>query len=371
MAESSSHFARRVLSGQQRGIRAALLRAALRAVEPIYAAIIRGRNALYDRGLLPTQHIPVPVISVGNITVGGTGKTPVVRWLAQRMRHAGLRPAILLRGYRRDRANLSDEAEMLHATLNDGQSPPVVVHAEPDRVAGATCVLRQHAETNLIILDDGFQHRRIARDFDLVLIDATNPFGYDHVLPRGLLREPLAGLRRAGAFILTHADQLTDDRRNQLELLLRSYNAAAPTYRTRHELPGLRSAQRAMTLEPDIDLAELSRLRFYAAAGIAQPANLDRQLAQLGKGYCGGHWFDDHHHYCAADLDQIRRLAKKAGADVIVVTEKDWAKMHRMDGAMDQALPIWRLEMRIAFDANGEAGLLELIRTRIERHEPT
>src|SRR4051812_23350103 len=194
-------FYRRVMNGTERGVAAMSLRALTSAIEPIYRGVVNARNARFDRGR-SVQRVDRPVISVGNITTGGTGKTPVVRWLADALRARGIQPAILMRGYKSAPGQTSDEQELLRSQL-----PSVVVHANPDRVAGAQEVLRDHPDVQAFILDDGFQHRRLHRDFDLVLIDATNPFGYDRLLPRGLLREPLAGLARAHAILITRADQ--------------------------------------------------------------------------------------------------------------------------------------------------------------------
>src|SRR4051794_35567561 len=199
---------RRVISGQQTGVGAALLRGVTRVLEPIYAAVVASRNRGYSAGIIASNRARRPVVSVGNITTGGTGKTPVVRWLADRLRERGMRPAVLLRGYKARPGERGDEQRLLDELLNPpGTASPVIVHANPDRLQGAKAVLRDHPDVDVFILDDGFQHRRLQRDFDLVLIDATTPFGYEHVLPRGLLREPLSGLSRASAFLLTRVDQ--------------------------------------------------------------------------------------------------------------------------------------------------------------------
>src|SRR4051812_22379030 len=184
------------MSGEARGVGAALLRAGLSVISPVYATVMRGRNAKFDLGLGVTR-LPRPVISVGNITAGGTGKTPVVRWLCERLRDTGERPAVLMRGYKAAAGERGDEAAMLEGMLNRSGVQNVVVHAQADRVAGGLGVLRDHPDVSVFVLDDGFQHRRLARDFDLVLVDACEPLGYGRVFPRGLLREPACGLGRA------------------------------------------------------------------------------------------------------------------------------------------------------------------------------
>jgi len=357
----------RVLSGREKGIGPATLRGILAGVEPFYAWVVSSRNVLYDRGILGSRRLGVPVVSVGNITAGGTGKTPVVRWLAGRLRGGGMHPGVLLRGYQRDVLEVSDEQAMLEGFLGAGPGGAIVVHAQADRVAGGRGVLGEHPEVDVFVLDDGFQHRRLHRDFDLVLIDAVHPFGYGHVHPRGLLREPLRGLRRADAFILTRSDQVSGAARQETESVLRRHNPSAPIYRARHVQTGLRSAAAASSDEPDIALERLAGTRFFAVAGIAAPRSLDRQLAAFGSAYRGHHWLDDHHAYQEDDVQEMRRQAREAQAEVIVVTEKDWAKLKRLPSAMDDSMPIWRIDVEVAFEGDGERGLLELIQARIDK----
>ncbi len=185
-----------LISGSRPGVAARVLRAALRVLEFPYQWAVRLRNWRYDHRPMAVHRVAVPVISVGNITAGGTGKTPMVAWLAQWAQQHNLSVALLSRGYRTPPDGHSeslgnDEARELAQRL------PEVPHIQnPDRVAGAQLAIDRH-HCQLIVLDDGFQHRRLGRDLDIVLIDALRPFGYEHLLPRGLLREPLSGLARA------------------------------------------------------------------------------------------------------------------------------------------------------------------------------
>jgi tetraacyldisaccharide 4'-kinase len=355
-----------LLGGQRRGPGAAALRSALRCAEPLYAGAMRLRNWLYDSQIFAAHRAAVPVVSVGNITAGGTGKTPLVCWLAARLRRDGLVPAVLLRGYKSG-GGFSDEEDLLRETL--AGPPAVVVHAGGDRVAGAAAVLREHPDVDIFILDDGFQHRRLVRDFDLVLIDATNPFGYGHVHPRGLLREPLAGLKRADAFVLTRYDLIPDAQRLALEETLKAMNHLAPVYRCRHVLSGLRSPGSSAAAPPELPFDALRARPFFAFAGIANPAALHRQLQSLGDAYRGHYWFDDHHHYTDADVQRMQAAAGQAGAQVLVVTEKDWRKLRRLERAAE--LPILRLALDVQFAAPGEDGLVELIHARLEASAPS
>ena len=171
---------RDILSGRQTGPVAALLRATLSAASVPYAAAMRVRRDAYRRGVLASHAAGVPVICVGNVTTGGTGKTPMVAWVVRRLLENGFAPAILTRGYKSS-AGQSDEAELLRRSLP--ASVPIVVNG--NRLAGAQAARQQGA--NVLVMDDGFQHHRLRRDLDIVLIDATNPFGFGRCLPRGLL----------------------------------------------------------------------------------------------------------------------------------------------------------------------------------------
>jgi len=358
----SAQFAHELLGGRRRSPGTRLLRCVLACAEPPYAAAMAARNLLYDCGVIREIRVDVPVISVGNITTGGTGKTPFVRWLILRLCNLGFRPAVLLRGYGRSAGGISDEQAMLRDVL--GKDVPV--HAEADRVAGARAILRQHPQLNLLVLDDGFQHRRIARDFDLVLVDACNPFGFDHVLPRGLLREPLGGLRRASAFLITRSDQVDEKRRLQIEATLRGHNHVAPIYTACHVHLGLRSAGSTLRAAPEMALDLLKSTPYLVVSGIAQPEALERQLRRPGDGYRGHCRFPDHHDYTADDLLKVRQSARAAGANAILVTEKDWVKLRTIPAAFDDDPPIWRIDMEIAIPPSAEKGLLDLIQARIE-----
>ena len=174
-----------------------LARCLLSAVEVPYTWAVRWRNYGYDHGQSPSQRVSVPVISVGNLSMGGTGKTPLVAWIAQRLQQRGVRVTLVSRGYGAVAGKPNDEALELEQKL------PGVPHLQnPDRVAAAQKGIAELG-SQAILLDDGFQHRRLARDLDIVLLDAVEPFGFGHVFPRGTLREPISGLRRADLVALS------------------------------------------------------------------------------------------------------------------------------------------------------------------------
>jgi tetraacyldisaccharide 4'-kinase len=323
MAQGIETSHRDLISGARRGPAAALARCALGIAEPFYATITSLRNRLYATNLFRVHHASCPVISVGNITTGGTGKTPVVRWLVEKFIAAGRQPAVLLRGYKG-----GDEQRMLQSQL-----PQVIVEANANRVEAARLAIGKDSNIDVFVLDDGFQHRRLHRDFDLVLIDASNPFGFDHVLPRGLLREPLVGLARADAFLITHMEMPLS--RQAAEILAR-YDK--PIFRCRHVLT---------------NASQLNGKKFFVFCGIGNPAAFDRQIESAGAIRVGSHWFADHHHYTQDDLRTLREMA--AGAELLVTTQKDAVKLPKND------LPIFVTELAIQFDEDDESKLLDQI----------
>jgi tetraacyldisaccharide 4'-kinase len=341
MSGRSDLYFLNVIRGRRSGPAATLVRAGLRAGEVPYSIATSLRNAMYQAGTLRTHRVGRPVVCVGNITTGGTGKTPVVRWLAQRLLADQIAPAIVLRGYKSLGAGVADE-QLLHRKL---LPPSIPVHANPDRVAGARQILREHPGTRVILLDDGFQHRRLRRDFDLVLIDATDPFGGDHLLPRGLLREHPAGLSRASAILITHAESVDDAAVASITARIRVHAPAAPTYRCRHEL-----------------LAQQIRgSKVFAFCGIGNPEVFERQVAREAQ-IVGSERFVDHHRYSPADVERLRRRARGSAAEMLVTTEKDWVKIEPLLPAGPDRDAIIPLRLEIRFDGDDEARLYEQIK---------
>jgi tetraacyldisaccharide 4'-kinase len=196
-----------IVSGRRRDIRARLCRLGLALAEPPMRVGVALRNQYYDRNRTAVQRVRAPVVSIGNLTLGGTGKTPMVKWVARWLRRRDVRVTVVSRGYGAHAGGPNDEALELEQALPD---VPHLQHR--DRVAAAKLAIEEFW-AQVILLDDGFQHRRIARDVDVVLLDATAPFGFEHVFPRGALREPATALRRADVVCLTRSDQVTRDER--------------------------------------------------------------------------------------------------------------------------------------------------------------
>lgn len=293
-----------------------LLRFFLRAASIPYSIAVRIRNRLIDLRPDSVHSAGVPVVSVGNITTGGTGKTPVVALLTDELAKRSLRPGIVSRGYRSLSDEGNDEKRVL-ATLCPG-TPHV---QNSDRVAAARQCVSQF-DAGILVADDGFQHRRLARDLNIVLVDALNPWGHDFVLPRGLLREPMPGLRRADLVILTRADQVSAERREQIWSQTRKWCGGvgeAEICFEPDELIGL-AGNRTPVSEANLEH------NFVAFCGIGNPAGFQQTLETAGFHVEEFIEFPDHHHFSPADIEAVAAKARRAGCGLIT-TLKDLVKI--------------------------------------------
>jgi len=329
-----------MMSGEDRSLRAKLFRAAASCAEPFYRAAVAWRNRGYDAG----RHVHrahCRVISVGNLTTGGTGKTPMVIDLVERLGAAGATPAVVLRGYMAGRGP-SDEARVYADRL---PGTPIVVN--PDRVAAADQLRRDRPDVDVIVLDDGFQHRRLARDVDVVLIDAGAPWGFGHLLPRGMMREPAGSLRRASAVIVTHADRLDDAGRDDLAQQITEHHGHPPIAWTQHAWRRIVDSS-GVTLEPG------ASTRVVAFCGIGHPRPFF-EAAAARFDLAATLAFSDHQPYDAAALAALRRTVERARPDALLTTEKDWVKLgERLDDLPGEA-PVWRPVLGIDYISGADA----------------
>jgi len=338
-----------IISDQAPGVVGIPARLALRALSWPYAWIVRGRNHLYATGRLPIHQAGVPVVCIGNLTTGGTGKTPLVVWLCRWLQARQVRSAILTRGYKMPPGALSDEPALLAEAC-----PGVAVVVNPDRVAGAAEALRRHG-AQVLVMDDGFQHRRLARDLDIVAVDATRPFGYGRLLPAGLLREPVTGLRRAHAVVLTRCDQVAEEGLQQLEDQIRGVNRDLVVVRSVHAPIGIRTVDGA-----EISLEQVRGQRVFAFCGIGNPAAFCATVERLGTVPAGWRAYDDHHPYGSSDWDSLRREATAKGATLILTTQKDGTKIARWANSEEgPSLACLAIELQLTAGADGLTALLE------------
>jgi tetraacyldisaccharide 4'-kinase len=341
---------REVVSGERRGLAAAALRAGLQLVETPYAWVMRLRNARYDRGRAVIHRVEVPVLSVGNLTLGGTGKTPLVAWLARWLRERDVRVTLISRGYGAEQGARNDEALELEHMLPD------VPHIQnPDRVAAARLAIEEF-ECQMILLDDGFQHRRLARDVDIVLLDACQPFGYGHVFPRGMLREPVEGLVRAHVVALSRADMVNEQDRASVR---REVLRLAP------EAIWLELSHRPRSLRrydgEEMSIETLHGQRIAAFCGIGNPAGFRHTLEICGYEIAGFREFADHHAYTRADIDDLRRWVEALSVSAVICTHKDLVKIGIE--SLGQ-MPLWALAVGLDFLSGQnelEAKLRELL----------
>ena len=302
-----------------------MLRGALYAASGPCAGAMRLRRWAYRHGLMKSHAVGVPVICVGNITTGGTGKTPMVAWTVARLKDASKTPAVLTRGYKAG-SGRSDEAELLKRLCG------VQVVVNPDRAAGARQAVA--AGANVLVMDDGFQHRRLRRDLDIVLIDATCPFGFGHCLPRGLLREPPSALKSAHAIVITRSDLADAGELRALRARLRRLAPGASIHLAVHR-PVKLIAPDGEARKPDA----LEGEEAFAFCGLGNPEAFFETLDRLGAALRGRCALDDHVRYAPATVAALSEQARSAGAKVMVTTAKDAVKI----SASAFSLPLWQV----------------------------
>jgi tetraacyldisaccharide 4'-kinase len=347
----------RLIRRDSPGLLSHLVRGASGAGSVVYGAAIAARNYGFDQGWLQSHAASVPVVSVGNLTLGGTGKTPMVEWLARWFRRHGVRVVILSRGYGRT-GLLNDEGRVLEENLPD------VPHLQnPDRVAMAR-VAAVELETELIVLDDGFQHRRLRRDLDVVLLDALEPFGLARLFPRGLLREPIRSLKRSGVVVLSRADLIAASERAAIRVEAERKAGPLRWIEARHApLDVIDAEGNSCALE---ELAGKSALAF---CGIGNPEGFRRTLLPLCRELLDFRVFPDHHAYTADDVRSLVGWVAGSGANLVLTTQKDSVKLRA--GTLGPA-PLRALRIGLEITAGHEIMddlLARLLPARI-RNEP-
>ena len=311
----NQNFYRNLIAGANEGFGRSLLRFLLRLVSVAYKAVVGLRNFCYDKHLLRMISIGVPVISVGNITTGGTGKTPLVIWLCGVLEKRSLKCAVLTRGYKASGAGFADEPVVLARSC-----PGANVVVNSDRARGAQKAIADF-DADVLVMDDGFQHRRLRRDLDIVAVDATCPFGYGRVLPAGMLREPVRALRRADAVVITRYDQATAEQVEQLQKQIGQIAPAVTVAKAVHKHPYARANKGRI-----IGISELKDKSIFAFCGIGNPDAFMKRLREYELSVVGSKVYSDHHDYKDEDVSDIYEQARLLGANLILSTEKDWVK---------------------------------------------
>jgi tetraacyldisaccharide 4'-kinase len=325
----------------------------------LYGVITRTHARLYERGTFHSAKLDRPVISIGNITAGGTGKTPMVEWVAKTLSTNGKKVCILTRGYKRANPNqriLVSDGETVFSNPGEAGDEPYLlakhlqgiaaVISDANRFSAGQGAIK-HLGTDCFVLDDGFQHFRLARSLDIVMIDATDPWGGRQMLPAGRLREPLTGLKRADCFVLTRCEQVesVDDLRNDLAKLA----GDRPVFTSQMMTTGLKALDGSAS-------SSLENESVAAFCAIGNPQSFFTQLRRSGYEPRREISFPDHHVYTQTDINRLEDAAQTAGAQSLVTTAKDAVKLQNLQFS----LPCYFLEIEIQIDEPDELRRLVL-----------
>ena len=357
---------KRLVSGNDTTWRRYIVWPILIVLGKIYGGIVSLRNAMYKNGYCKRYWPGCYVISVGNITVGGTGKTPVVALLSQALSKGGRKVAIVSRGYKsqspslrfrlkhRDFSNktkvVCDGKNLLLSPKIAGDEPymlaqelkNVVVVTDPDRVRGARYAMREFG-VDTIILDDGMQHLRMRRQKDIVLVDANCPFGYGRILPAGLLREPIEGLERADHIFITKSENLTEEKYEDLVADIRFYNKNADILTCQYEPDKLISVH----TDKESPVSLLKDLPIMVVTGIAQPEGFVAILEKNGAKINAKRFFADHHRFMRYEIEKVYETAKNFDCQAILVTEKDAVRFSKRAGLELNPPPVYYLKVSL------------------------
>lgn len=342
------------------GFFAAIIRASLRLLSYIYTVVIRVRVFFYRHGIFRTKSLGCLVISVGNITVGGTGKTPVVEMIAKQLINGGRKVAILSRGYKRQEVRNKKQKgiEKFPKVVSDGRNilldietsgdepymlakevPQAVVLVDKNRVKAAKYAIKKFG-IDTVILDDGYQYLKLNRQVNIVLIDCTNPFGRHRLLPRGILREPVHNLNRANVFFLTKTKGMD---LYALKKKLSIINPKAEIIETAH-MPRYLNDVYTGTKR---DLNWLAGKRISCVSGIASPDGFEKVLNELGAVLVSCHRFPDHHLFKGTEINEIIACAQLQKAQALITTEKDAVRFPKISTPREFPLYYLRVEIEI------------------------
>jgi tetraacyldisaccharide 4'-kinase len=332
----------------------------LSPIAALYGASVRLRGWSYTSGLLPTTRLQAPVISVGNLTMGGTGKTPTTIALGKQLLDSGHRVAILSRGYKGEHGGgplLVSDGQRIYSTANEAGDEALVIARNLPRAlvavarkrAQAGAWLERHYGVDVHLLDDGFQHLQLHRDLNLLVVDATNPFG-GGLPPRGRLREPLDTIRRADAVILSRTE--AGHSYDELIARIRRYKPDIPCLLAHQKLVTLRRLGK----EEELPLQALSGVAVVAFAGIGNPSQFLTTLKQAGIQIIQSFSFPDHHNYRAPDCQRLVRECERLDVEALITTEKDAEKLSAAEFGLREVFAA-----KLAFEFNDPHQLSRLL----------
>jgi len=357
-----------LVKGRRRGLIGSLLLLFLGIPAAGYRAAIAVRNAYYSLVKSAARRVECPVISIGNITVGGTGKTPLTASVVNHLTERGRKAAILARGYKgstipfdennREQATAHWSAASDEAGVLKRRCPRIRVYLSPDRVASAAKAIEDGAD--VLVLDDGFQHRRLARDLDIVLVDATAPFGQGRMLPWGLLREPLASLHRAGLIVLTRSDEVDASTKVDILRTIAKVSGSRPVAQAIQRIQGFVDIK-GRPVET-VDAASMQAVIF---AGIGNFESFRRCTGRMGVRILAAYEYPDHHYYTAEEIDGLLEAATTLEANVLLTTEKDAVKL--IGRWNDERCLLLALNLKIEFDEPGDRILTDALDAALAR----
>ncbi len=339
---------RGIVSGDDKSMTARLLRGLLLSGELLYSSAMAVRNFSYDFCPWLSVKVRIPVISIGNLTMGGTGKTPLTALVGQHFISKGLSTAIISRGYHSKPGQLNDEGKEILRRIPECtyiQNPRRVQAAKKLTELKESAIVGESAEIQpiqVIVLDDGFQHRQLRRELDIVLLDAVNPFGYGHVCPRGFLRESISGLTRAQVVVITHADMVDAAVCDSIRTTILSINPQLTVCLTRHRPGALQRLDGS-----SIPISEVVGKRVTAFCGLGNPAAFGKTVESLGCKVAQFDIFGDHHIYTREDEFGLIEKAKANQADAILCTMKDFVKLSDLFKESD--IPLYGVQIDMVF----------------------
>lgn len=343
-----------------------LLYAIGRPLSPLYSLLMRVRAFLYKCGVFKKTRLPVPVVSVGNLTMGGSGKTPMVMYISRLLRKEGLKPVIVSRGYggkATGPVNVVSDGEKVFLSAELAGDEPRMMAESLQGVGVVTgprkAEVAKYAADELgaqsIILDDGFQHMALERDVNLVLFNSQMPLGNGHVFPGGDLREPFKALARAHAFIITGVDRRKTEKKNrELKSFLQRRFPDVPVYEGRYSPTGILHSQK----DGIHDAQSISGMKLFGFCGIATPETFKVSLEEMGAQLLGFKSFQDHYGYSRSEMSRLVDQAKSVGADALIATEKDYVKVGNLFSA---DFPLLALQRKLLLDSNFDQFLLNRI----------
>ncbi len=307
--EGIKNYFRLLAENKQNGFGSEFWKIGLSLFSFVYGFAVRTRRSFYEKNIFKRSRLPYPVISIGNITWGGTGKTPFAELLARKISTFKKTPLVLTRGYSHDEA-----LELQH------HLPMAVVGVGRDRLKVARRVAEEKRRVDVALLDDGFQHQKLFRDAEWILINAINPFGNGKLIPRGILREPLETLSRASVIVITHGNLISLEENKKLKETLKSFAPQAQFVETAMEPLFLYRAKTRVRFSLD----KLEGKKVATFAGVGTPRSFQLLLQRAGLKTVRNFEFLDHHNYSRKDLKQIKDISQSAAAEEILTTEKDF-----------------------------------------------